>query len=56
MIHFDRETQLRVLRGLAARLQPDGLLFAGHSENFTHVRDLLELQGHTVYKLAASRR
>jgi chemotaxis protein methyltransferase CheR len=56
MIYFDRDTQLRVLRGLAARLKPDGLLFAGHSENFTHVRDLLELQGHTVYKLAASRR
>jgi chemotaxis protein methyltransferase CheR len=56
MIYFDRETQLRVLRGLAARLKPDGLLFAGHSENFTHVRDLLELQGHTVYRLAAARR
>jgi chemotaxis protein methyltransferase CheR len=56
MIYFDRETQLRVLRNLAARLKPDGLLFAGHSENFTHVRDLLELQGHTVYRLAASRR
>jgi chemotaxis protein methyltransferase CheR len=56
MIYFDRETQLQVLRGLAARLKPDGLLFAGHSENFTHARELLELQGHTVYTLPAARR
>jgi chemotaxis protein methyltransferase CheR len=31
---------------------PDGLLFAGHSENFTDARDLFALRGKTVYRLA----
>ena len=53
MIYFDKPTQLRVLQRLAQRLKPGGLLFAGHSENFTHCRDLFELQGKTVYRLAA---
>jgi chemotaxis protein methyltransferase CheR len=52
MIYFDKPTQLLVLQRLAQRLKPDGLLFAGHSENFTHARDLFELQGKTVYRLA----
>ncbi|MBS0315493.1 MAG: chemotaxis protein CheR [Proteobacteria bacterium] len=56
MIYFDKQTQYRVLHALAARLAPDGLLFAGHSENFTQARDLFELQGRTVYRLAAGRR
>ena len=53
MIYFDKPTQHRVLEKLAARLLPEGLLFAGHSENFTQARDLFELQGKTVYRLAA---
>ena len=52
MIYFDKPTQLRVLQRLAQRLKPDGLLFAGHSENFTQARELFELQGKTVYRLA----
>jgi chemotaxis protein methyltransferase CheR len=52
MIYFDKPTQTRVLQRLARNLKPDGLLFAGHSENFTHARDLFELQGKTVYRLA----
>jgi chemotaxis protein methyltransferase CheR len=52
MIYFDKPTQLRVLQRLAPRLKPGGLLFAGHSENFTHARELFELQGKTVYRLA----
>jgi len=54
MIYFDKATQLQVLQRLAQRLKPDGLLFAGHSENFTHARNLFELQGKTVYRLARS--
>ncbi len=50
MIYFDAATQRRVLEGLAARLPPGGLLFAGHSENFANARDLFELQGRTVYR------
>lgn len=56
MIYFDRPTQYQVLQGLAAHLAPDGLLFAGHSENFSHARDLFELQGRTVYRLASALR
>ena len=55
MIYFDKATQLRVLQRLAQHLKPGGLLFAGHSENFTHARDLFELQGKTVYRLAGAR-
>jgi chemotaxis protein methyltransferase CheR len=55
MIYFDKPTQRQVLERLAAQLKPGGLLFAGHSENFTAARDLFELQGKTVYRLAASR-
>jgi chemotaxis protein methyltransferase CheR len=51
MIYFDKPTQLQVLQRLAQRLKPGGLLFAGHSENFTHARELFELQGKTVYRL-----
>jgi chemotaxis protein methyltransferase CheR len=33
-------------------LRPGGLLFVGHSENFTDRRDLFTLQGKTVYRRA----
>jgi chemotaxis protein methyltransferase CheR len=56
MIYFDKPTQTRLLQRLAQRLKPDGLLFAGHSENFTQARELFELQGKTVYRLARTAR
>ena len=56
MIYFDKPTQARLLQRLAQRLKPDGLLFAGHSENFTQARELFELQGKTVYRLARAAR
>jgi chemotaxis protein methyltransferase CheR len=31
-------------------MKPGGLLFVGHSENFTDARDLFHLQGKTIYK------
>ncbi len=49
MIYFDRPTQRAVLQKLHAALRPDGLLFVGHSENFTEHRDLFRLVGKTVY-------
>ena len=52
MIYFDKPTQYRVLRRFAPLLEPDGLLFAGHSETFHQAADLFELRGHTVYNLA----
>jgi chemotaxis protein methyltransferase CheR len=52
MIYFDKATQRQLLERLCARLKPGGLLFVGHSENLSAARDLLELQGKTVYRLA----
>ena len=54
MIYFDKPTQLAVLRRFAELLTPDGLLFCGHSENFTQARDLFALRGKTVYALTKS--
>jgi chemotaxis protein methyltransferase CheR len=31
-------------------LKPGGLLFAGHSENFSDCRDIFRLRGKTVYE------
>jgi chemotaxis protein methyltransferase CheR len=32
-------------------VKPGGLLFAGHSENFTYVTQAFKLRGQTVYEL-----
>jgi chemotaxis protein methyltransferase CheR len=53
MIYFDKPTQHDVLRRLARHVTPDGLLFAGHSENFGFARELFELRGQTVYRPSA---
>lgn len=50
MIYFDKPTQRQVLARLADNLKPGGLLFAGHSENFTDCREQFELRGKTVYQ------
>jgi chemotaxis protein methyltransferase CheR len=52
MIYFDKETQLSVLRKFAPLLRDNGLLFAGHSENFRHASAWFMLRGNTVYELA----
>src|SRR5690606_19330787 len=49
MIYFDQETQSRILDRLAQALKPDGLLFAGHSENFSYVTQSFRLRGQSVY-------
>ncbi len=49
MIYFDQKTQLRVLERMARVLRPGGLLFAGHSENFSEAREHFTLIGKTVY-------
>lgn len=53
MIYFDKDTQRQVLLQLARHLKPGGLLFAGHSENFSHVSDVFRLRGNTVYELVS---
>jgi len=50
MIYFDGPTQRRVLERMRQALRPHGLLFAGHSENFSDSRDLFRLRGKTVYE------
>lgn len=52
MIYFDKETQLKILERFAPLLQPDGLLFAGHSESFHNAAHVFSLRGKTVYELA----
>ena len=49
MIYFDGPTQRKVLERIHAVMKPKGLLFVGHSENFTDSRDLFVLRGKTVY-------
>lgn len=52
MIYFDRETQVRLLERFASLLRNDGLLFVGHSENFSHLTQRFRLRGQTVYTLS----
>ncbi|KGE77692.1 protein-glutamate O-methyltransferase CheR [Halomonas sp. ND22Bw] len=49
MIYFDKPTQARILERFAPLLKPDGLLFAGHSENFSYTTEAFRLRGQTVY-------
>lgn len=50
MIYFDAPTQRRVLERIHRVLEPGGLLFVGHAENFNESRDLFTLRGKTVYE------
>ena len=49
MIYFDAATQRKVLERIHGVMKPKGMLFVGHSENFTESRDLFTLRGKTVY-------
>ncbi len=51
MIYFDKPTQGKILDRFAPMMKPDGLLFAGHSENFLYVCNAFKLRGKTVYEL-----
>jgi chemotaxis protein methyltransferase CheR len=55
MIYFDKPTQANILHRFAPLLKPHGLLFAGHSENFSFASETFRLRGQTVYELAAHR-
>ena len=55
MIYFDKPTQYKILSRFAPMMQPDGLMFAGHSESFLHAADLFRSLGKTVYALAKPR-
>ena len=49
MIYFDKPTQRKILQKFVPVMHSDGLLFAGHSENFHHSVDLFSVRGRTVY-------
>ena len=51
MIYFDKPTQGKILARFVPLMNPKGLLFAGHSENFMYVSEFLKLRGQTVYEL-----
>lgn len=51
MIYFDKPTQGKILTRFAPLMKKDGLLFAGHSENFMYVSNLFKLRAKTVYQL-----
>jgi chemotaxis protein methyltransferase CheR len=52
MIYFDAPTQRRVLERIRAVMKPGGLLYVGHSENFSEAKDLFRLRGKTIYERA----
>ena len=49
MIYFDDATQRQVLAKIHSVMKPKGLMFVGHSENFTEALDLFRLRGQTIY-------
>ena len=53
MIYFDKETQLAILKKMAPMLRTEGLLYAGHSENFYQAEAYFKLRGKTIYELSA---
>lgn len=55
MIYFDKPTQHKILSRFAPLMQPDGLMFAGHSESFLHAADIFKSLGKTVYALTKAR-
>ncbi|WP_372526720.1 CheR family methyltransferase [Piscinibacter sp.] len=50
MIYFDAPTQRRVLERIHAAMKPRGVLYVGHSENFSDAKDLFRLRGKTIYE------
>lgn len=56
MIYFDKQTQTAILKRFAPLMKRDGLLFAGHSENFSYISNAFKLRGQTIYTLADSGR
>jgi chemotaxis protein methyltransferase CheR len=50
MIYFDGPTQRKVLEQIHRAMRPGGLLYVGHSENFTDSSDLFRLRGKTIYE------
>ena len=50
MIYFDAPTQQRVLERMHGAIRPGGLLYVGHSENFSNAREHFRLRAKTIYQ------
>jgi chemotaxis protein methyltransferase CheR len=50
MIYFDKPTQHHILSRMVHLLKKDGLYIAGHSENFSHLHQLVVPAGKTTYR------
>ena len=50
MIYFDNATQRRVLGQIHSQMKPKGLMYVGHSENFTDMKESFRLRGKTIYE------
>jgi chemotaxis protein methyltransferase CheR len=55
MIYFEKDVQLQILKRFAPLMNQNGLLYAGHSENFAMARDYFTLRGKTVYTVNADK-
>ena len=55
MIYFDKPTQGGILQRFVPLMKSHGLLFAGHSENFSFANQTFRLRGQTVYELVSNR-
>lgn len=51
MIYFDKPTQSKILSRFIPLMKKDGLLFAGHSENYMFISNDFKLRGKSVYQL-----
>lgn len=54
MIYFDKPTQIALLERMTRLLRPNGLFFAGHSENFVHAGHLVRAVGRSTYRPAVA--
>ena len=50
MIYFDKPTQRGILSRLVTHMDPESVLYTGHSENYMHAADLIQPCGRTLYK------
>lgn len=49
MIYFEKDVQLQILKRFAPLMNEGGLLYVGHSENFSMAHEYFTLRGRTVY-------
>lgn len=51
MIYFDKKTQELIVKRILKLMKPDSWYIAGHSENYSHMSDLMRPRGKTIYQI-----